>query len=609
MGKALKELQKQYPYLGLPGHQLNAMVRQIEDAVREGDEDAAKNLIEALEMQVEQEEKTLSAAFSIFKPPGKDVLGDTEIQYMLKYLGFPCTKKDVENIITAVDTDGDRTMSLPEFQTYVGRMGGSLKLFEVRRAQMKADGSDISLDQKHSDALQEAGIDLQAQAYWKVVLPPSEIVAASELVRVQQNAIRHIRLLAKANHEAAVPRLLTRLKKFNYEDMDLWMTLAWVRELAPILVHTNLDKMMQFMEKDTHYRNQFETATSGGLLKPAVREKWERDLFGGNYDKAKGPERCKYGVLNVMNDYRGVVKCAQYGDSYFVLKDVRLRCTFSPEDSANLKAERLAVLDFYAHVLDEYSDKELFETIKVAKSTESALLGDSSQVGSMKYKEAQIHGDVRFDRHVERLVANVRHRARDAERLKAICKKHGWAFSWMDEERSRMEREEKQKLGQDAWKERMKALMQKVPDVEVPEGMCCKGCGREVAPGTQPGTGKPWRTCCRGCAMGFGHDLQCGKIDSSKLGPGLCSNGCGRQVNPGRHPSGKPYSTCCKGCLSGTHDPWCGKSDTNAGPPAVGMCKMGCGRPVAVGTGGRKFDTCCRGCATGKEHSKTCKPA
>merc|ERR1719421_1695548 len=134
------------------------------------------------------------------------------------------------------------------------------------------------------------------------------------------------------------------------------------------------------MESDTHYRNQFETASSGGLLKPAVRERWERDLFGGTYDKADGFDRCKYGVLNVMNDFRGVVKCAQYGDSYLVLKDVRLRCTLSPEDSANLKADRLAVLDYYAHVLEEYSDSELLETMKVASEQ-----GDTREPGdSMK---------------------------------------------------------------------------------------------------------------------------------------------------------------------------------------------------------------------------------
>merc|ERR1719326_1066858 len=259
-------------------------------------------------------------------------------------------------------------------------------------------------------SLLEAGIADDAQACWRLVVPPTEFVEAGKLVDCQKKAIKHIRTLAKSNHEAALPRVQGRIKKLGFSDNDLWMTLAWIRELAPIIVHTNLDKIMQHMETDTHYRNQFETASSGGLLKPAVREKWERDLFGGEYDKASGFDRCKYGVLNVMNDYRGVVKCAQYGDSYLVLKDTRLRCTFSPEDSANLKSERLAVLDFYAHVLNEYSDDELRETLKVANSAEAAVLGDSDRVGNMKYKEAQIHGEVSFSKHVDRLVVNERHK-------------------------------------------------------------------------------------------------------------------------------------------------------------------------------------------------------
>merc|ERR1719480_475776 len=156
----------------------------------------------------------------------------------------------------------------------------------------------------------------------------------------------------------------------GFKETDLWNTLAWIREMAPIIVHINLSKMMKFMETDTHYRNQFETMTSGGLLKPAVRQRWERDLFGGWYDAAVGFDRPKYGVLNAMNDHRGVVKCKQYGDSYLILKGVRLRCTFSPEDSANLKADRLAVLDFYAHVLNEYSANELRETLRVANSSD-----------------------------------------------------------------------------------------------------------------------------------------------------------------------------------------------------------------------------------------------
>ena len=40
-------------------------------------------------------------------------------------------------------------------------------------------------------------------------------------------------------------------------------------------------------------------------------------------EEAKPFDRCKYGALNVTNDYRGVTSAQQYGDSYLVLKDVR----------------------------------------------------------------------------------------------------------------------------------------------------------------------------------------------------------------------------------------------------------------------------------------------
>merc|ERR1712070_911752 len=171
------------------------------------------------------------------------------------------------------------------------------------------------------------------------------------------------------------------------------MCLAWIRELSPIIVHINLDKIGKVLKDDTHYRNQHETNTSSGLLKPNVRTKWEKQLFGDAYEGADAFARPKYGVQNVWNDYRGVVGCKQYGDSYLVLKDVRLRCTLSPQDSGNLKASRLAVLDFYAHVLQEYSDKELGEALRVAQGG-AERLGDSQAVIDAwgKYKEAQIHG-------------------------------------------------------------------------------------------------------------------------------------------------------------------------------------------------------------------------
>ena len=52
-------------------------------------------------------------------------------------------------------------------------------------------------------------------------------------------------------------------------------TLQWVRSAAPIIIHINLDKVLQFLVKDTHYRNQFETGTSGGSTDLKARSSWE----------------------------------------------------------------------------------------------------------------------------------------------------------------------------------------------------------------------------------------------------------------------------------------------------------------------------------------------
>jgi len=227
----------------------------------------------------------------------------------------------------------------------------------------------------------------------------------------------------------------------------------------------------------------------------------------------------------------------------------------------------------------------------------------------MKYKEAQLHGEIRWDTHVDRLVAKEWHRdAGNGPALEAICKAYGWRFTWMDEERKRMQEEEVAKLGEAAWKEKLAAIMEKgSPDVKgVPKGFCKKGCGRKVAPGTTA-AGHPFSTCCRGCALGFGHDLVCGNIDAEKVKPGLCLNGCGRPVRPGTTKAGRRWSTCCRSCGRGDsahHDEDCGKH-------AVPHCKMRCGRLCAPPKDGRHFNTCCRGCAKseGKDHSKDCTPA
>jgi len=600
--QALDDLLDEKPYLNLKHHVLHYFVKLAQEAISKNDEGQAQNALDALVMEADVEEKTIAAAFQRFDSSKDGVLVGEEIRFMLDYLGFPNEPKDVDALLEAVDSDHDHVVSADEFLNYVGRVGGSLKLFELRRQQIEARhrqgfARSVTDPQAMRIELQEAGFDQTAIAYWRLVAPQSELDSVARMEPCQKQAVRHIRALAQENHERALPSLQKRVAKLGFGDNDLWMALAWIRELAPIIVHINLDKVGQFFLNDTHYRNQFETGTSSGLLKTSAREKWEQGLFGPAYDGAKPFSRPKYGVQNIWNDYRGVLGAKQYGDSYVVLHNCRLRCTFAPEDSANLPARRLSVPDYYGHVLNEYSDKELAETIRVAAAGREHV-GDSQAVIEKwgKYKEAQIHGEVNFAEHVERLVVNERHRNKEAW-IKDITEKHGWKMTWMSDMKTELEsRAGGREAGDEEWKTKLAKIK---GDELAQEGFCRMGCGREAKAGCQE--------CCEGCARGFGHDSSCAQariFRQATIPTGKCKQGCGRDAAPGS-------DVCCSRCskVAGVHTADCGGCNIKfATDVPAGLCKMACGRKVHPGAtkSGKPYDTCCRQCALGKGHSASC---
>lgn len=626
VARALKAVRDQYPYLMDPEHYLHAGIAACEAALAAGDEDAAADLLIRVEQEVYQEEDTLAVAFNLFKQGRQDALAQKQVRFMLEYLGFPSDDKDANRLINAVDSDNDKVVSLVEFQMYVGRMGGSFRLFQKRRGQKRAlrsglfgaDEGDEEKEQLRED-LFEAGFQEAAQAYWRLVMPISELRAAACLQSCQKSALRHIRAIAKSNHERSLSNLQMRMMNLGHKDSQLWMTLAWIRELAPIIIQVDFDGMIGPCRGDTHYRNQFETGVSGGLLHDEVRKKWERNLFSGAYDSPDVTpfDRVKYGVIDPMNDFRGVARTEQYGDSYFVLKDVRLRVTLSSEDSSNVVADRLAVLDYYAHVLMEYTDTELQEVVRVANSGGTDAVGTSSMIRTLKYKEVQIHGEIEFAKHIDRLVAADRHKEGYMPIvMKEVCDKFGWKLNYVSDERARREKDGISRVGRKAWKKYLEKIAEREDSTPpVPDCFCRKGCGRPVRPGLTK-NGKPFVTCCKGCAMGFGHDTTCaqdaaeetdelGVARPKSKGPGFCKHRCGRPVNPGRTLAGRLFDTCCKGCARGKHDRSCGVIVGNE-VIEPGMCRMACGRTVGVYKSGRKADICCKGCSLGEDHSTFC---
>eukprot|EP00930_Biecheleria_cincta_P037431 TRINITY_DN25693_c0_g1_i1.p1 TRINITY_DN25693_c0_g1~~TRINITY_DN25693_c0_g1_i1.p1 ORF type:complete len:1416 (-),score=266.94 TRINITY_DN25693_c0_g1_i1:75-4322(-) len=255
---------------------------------------------------------------------------------------------------------------------------------DVKQERQIVPQSWIFSDTRDSEviaSLREVGILDEQQAFWAAIFPESEMRAIQKLVPRQRAALAHVRSNATANHERALPEVRARFEQLGYDEEVLQCVFGWIQDLAPTCVHLYIDKVGRFLEVDEYYRNQFETGTSEGALDSGntIRIGWENELFGGCYDGSKPFERCKYGALGVMNDYRGITSAYQYGDSYMVLKDVRLRCTFAATDSGGIAGTRLAVLDKYAHVLKEYNDRELHSLVQVAVANTSRMDVPGSQ--------------------------------------------------------------------------------------------------------------------------------------------------------------------------------------------------------------------------------------
>lgn len=462
-GKRLAELRSNHPYIAGSFHYLNGLYLDCVRALLDADVRSASEQLSRLEMEIDLELGAIRVMFDLFRNPGTERLKTFELMRMLKYLGMPAEKTDALKIIETYDQAKEWNLTLNSFQTYVGFMGGSVRFFEQRKrvlwSNARSGGAHkcnrLLGDDESSKDLAElrqqltiAGFQESEMVYWRLALPISESRATAALKLCQKAAIAHIRALARASHQKALPKLTRRAKELGYKADDIWHVLAWIRECAPIIIQLNLDSMMPPMNTDTHYRNQFETQCSGGLMNLETRRSWERNLFMAAYDQpdVQASDRVKYGVLNVMYDYRGVARTEMYGDSYLILKDVRLRCTFAPQDSANLSADKLAVLDYFAHHLLMYSNDELREVFKVATSDEP-VVGDSCVVSFLKYKEAQIHGEISFSKHIERLVAHDRHKTGYARVfLHEICQKHGFELCWLSDEKARMEQERVQHL-------------------------------------------------------------------------------------------------------------------------------------------------------------------
>jgi hypothetical protein len=103
----------------------------------------------------------------------------------------------------------------------------------------------------------------------------------------------------------------------------------------------------------------------------------------------------KYGVMNFVNDSKGVKSCQGYGSSYMVLNyEVRKRCTMS-DKRKYAPGEIVSTLKYCNQVLSKFDNKELQAIYFASKGFEV----ESQDLNY--FKEVHIHGPIYFGRDIE----------------------------------------------------------------------------------------------------------------------------------------------------------------------------------------------------------------
>lgn len=201
------------------------------------------------------------------------------------------------------------------------------------------------------------------------------------------------------------------------------------------------------------YKNQFETGLSSGspsAFKGGERDQWEHHLFGGAYHgtDVSVSIRPKYGALDLMSHPDG--PAPRFGSCYFLLRPaVLLRCSFtfngSQEPQAGEHSGTLSTLDpVLAPLLvqlEQGSGALGVTRLNVAgfldrlrnhlalpfENSASRPLGRALD----SFIEVQVHGEIRLEQDVERLVADPAFQNHAVGQLLAtISARYGIPLSW-----------------------------------------------------------------------------------------------------------------------------------------------------------------------------------
>lgn len=251
----------------------------------------------------------------------------------------------------------------------------------------------------------------------------------------QCGAIEHVRGLALPAQPGLRANIVGILERAGLDESAYDKAINNLRTHARVGLHFHPERLSRsglsvcegFLREGL-YRNQFETGLSSGSpsgFAGGERDLWEKRLFGNAYHsvEVQAAERPKYGALEIM--YHPDGPAPRFGSCFFILRpEVSRRSTFtfggSHEDQAPERTGTLDTLDsVMAPLLSQldlgqgaFAVNDLTVSGLLAQLTDglSKPFGDPQDrpLGRAldSFIEAQVHGAIRLDKDVERMVAD-----------------------------------------------------------------------------------------------------------------------------------------------------------------------------------------------------------
>lgn len=235
-----------------------------------------------------------------------------------------------------------------------------------------------------------------------------------DLTKHQQLALEYSQQKAKEYSLKAYDSLTNKFTALQMNEKDMNSIINYLVNVAPLIIHINLDDNLEHLCNDIYYRTQLQNGIADH----------QKKLFNNLYNNTNSFHTVKYGVFNLTNDLNGVNSCIRYGDSSLLLRNnIKNRTTLLFNNN-----KEIGTFDNLYHILNQLPDDLLIKLFKLSIGEETSYPSEYDF-----YIECQFHGEILIERDVEGLFVNRRHIGDNkiANLLTVFNEKHKSSIVWI----------------------------------------------------------------------------------------------------------------------------------------------------------------------------------